>query len=141
MDTTAGHDVTRRRGADASRFWFASKHVLAGLCAFAILFQLLFIQTHVHPASLEQFASVAQGSAVSVELAGPAKHKLPSDGSRGECFICQQMALAGSVILPDLTEPVLLRRETDAVPVLAVVAAVRPLASHSWRSRGPPSRT
>jgi hypothetical protein len=144
MDTTARHGATRKESGFATRLkgtrMMGGRLGVTWLCAVAILFQLLFIQTHVHLSSLEQIASVAHGSAVSLEQAVPAKQKLPSDGSRGECFICQQMALAGSVILPDLIEPVLIRRETDTPPVFAAIAAVRPLASHDWRSRGPPSR-
>lgn len=139
MDTTARHGAARKASGFASRL-IGARFSVAWLCAFAILCQLLLVQTHVHPAPVDHFVSVAQGAAISGEHADAVKHKLPSDGSKTECFICQQMALAGSVILPDLIQPVLIRRETDAQPVFSAVAVVRPLASHDWRSRGPPTR-
>lgn len=134
MDMTARQGVTRKERGPGSR------SALALLCAFAVLFQLLFIQTHVHPlASLEQVAGVSDVVTLATGEA-PAKSKPPADGARTECFICQSMALAGAAILPDVAEPVVIEHAAAAQPAPVAVAMARPPTSHAWRSRGPPDQ-
>ena len=112
--------------------------VLAWLCAFAIAFQCIVVQSHVHLASAQaEAAAIADTSAPAADQS-KSRDQAPNDRSQNGCFICQQMAMAGSAVLPVTPTPVLIERELASQPPPVEFASTHSPVSHIWRSRAPP---
>jgi hypothetical protein len=116
--------------------------VLAWLCTFAIAFQCIVVQSHVHgaaprPAEL-QSASASIDAAPIQAKADPARKQAPSNEKQSGCFICQQMAMAGAAVLPASATPVQIERQLARQPAATEVAVAGGQVSHTWRSRAPP---
>ena len=116
--------------------------VLAWLCTFAIAFQCIVVQSHVHGAAARlaelQLASTSIEAASVHAKADSARKQAPPNEKQSSCFICQQMAMAGAAVLPTSAVPVQIERELVKQPAAIEVAVAGSQVSHIWRSRAPP---
>ena len=128
--------------------------LIAWVAALAIAFQCIVLQSHVHVGAAPAWSQTvsADGGAVAASSAARSiavartqsgdvdtRHG-PSPAGPAGCFICQQMAMAGAAVLPLSPAPVIAQQTAIMVMAMAEVAALRPRASHDWRSRAPPIR-
>ena len=112
------------------------------LCALLLALNCTIIQGHFHPGSQASRANTERAPA-----ADNAARNLPvaasQGGSSGQskfgCILCEQMALAGSAILPGDAAPVHVAAGPDATPITYQAVSVMPVVSHDWRSRAPPA--
>ena len=110
---------------------------LAWLCALAVAFQCIVVSGHIHTrAELAAVAPAPTSVDVSAEAGSAKKHGAPVDSSA--CFICQQLSIAGSAVLPEAPAPVLILQEAMSGPNPADAAFTHAAHSHHWLSRGPP---
>ncbi len=120
---------------------FAASKAARWLAVMAIAFQCIVVQSHIHvPATLGSVPHVvAVGLDANASNRGDkGSGRAPRDDDTANCFICQQMALAGAALLPVSAAPVLVALEQAAPTVAYHVAVLRTVRSHSWRSRAPP---
>src|SRR5262245_36149271 len=121
-------------GLSTGRAASTRRSLIAWFCALAIAFQCVVIQGHFH------LANAGVSAFDQTESSGPApvqKDKAPGGGPSG-CFICQQLAMAGSAVLPDSPAPVVVATSEAATVLPAKIAAIEAAPSHHWRSRAPP---
>jgi len=114
---------------------------IAWLCALAIVFQAVILQSHIHMAPLAadevQTASmIAAAPDAAAAKTTPAHTPVKNDPAN--CYLCQQLKLVGSTVLP--VSPVVVAIERALTTETAAIAteAVTPGVSHNWRSRAPP---
>lgn len=122
-------------GKPDKRAVFARRGLIAWFCALAITFQCVVLQGHFHLAS--SGVPAFEQAAVSGGEAPAQKGKAPAGDPSG-CFICQQMAMAGSAVLPGSPEPVVIATSEASTPAPADIVAVEATPSHHWQSRAPP---
>jgi len=108
--------------------------LIAWFGALAIVFQCVVIQGHFH---LAYAGTPAFDQVESTSPAPVQKDKAPGGDPSG-CFICQQMAMAGSAVLPDSPAPIVVAASETTTLLPAKIAAIAAAPSHHWRSRAPP---
>src|SRR5262249_33182276 len=109
---------------------FARRGFVAWFCALAIAFQCVVLQGHFHLTS-SSLPAFEQASVPGSE-APAQKGKAPAGDPSG-CFICQQMAMAGSAVLPGSPEPVVVATSEASTPAPADIVAVEATPSHHWQ--------
>ena len=111
------------------------------LAVLAVAFQCIVVQSHVHgatgPAWREQ-AAAAQPATNPIASRDQGPSRVPKDDDPANCFICQQMALAGAALLPVSPAPILVAQDIATPTAAYHFAALRSIRSHAWRSRAPP---
>lgn len=103
------------------------------LAILALAFQCFVVQTHVHAVT---YSPAEASSSAQTHWAGATAHAPHEDAA---CLLCEQMALAGTVLMPTTHEIVLVEKYFFAKVTLPFIAAAWRVASHHWRSRAPPS--
>jgi hypothetical protein len=109
--------------------------LLAMLALVAFLLQSMAVQTHVHPAGPH---SLDPGTVVAMALSAsdPLKNLKTNPGA---CRLCQEIAHAGTYIVPAVILPAALLAIKIWQPA-AEDQALQPAAlSFIWQSRGPPN--
>jgi hypothetical protein len=127
----------RIRAAGGKRAGVWRLAVQSWLCALAIAVQCIVVQGHVHSAAQAEALAIADAGAAS-SSDSKSKDQIPGDRGQSSCFICQQMALAGSAVLPVTPVVSVVQRELVAQPAAIDIVVVDASVSHSWRSRAPP---
>src|ERR1700755_649357 len=113
---------------------------LSLLCALAMIVQCVFVMLDTHGAGEQGWAVAGAGTQIAADTrsddSAAKPHQRHDNGLSTNCFLCQQMALAGAVILPETGSlspmPAVVE---DRLPYLADVKRVSAV-SHSWLSRG-----
>jgi len=103
------------------------------LAVLALAFQCFVVQTHVHAGG---FAPVEAAASDGLIHTNSAVAQAPHEDAA--CLLCEQMALAGTVLMPATHEIVLVEKLVFAKLTLPFLVAARTFASHNWRSRAPP---
>ena len=120
--------------------WRAS--AISWLCTLAILFQAVILQSHFHSAAAGQPQGFATSLPVVSSPAGIAgengNRHTPDKNDQASCYLCQQLKLAGSTILPDSPALATVERNTTTEIAKVVIATMHAVVSHTWRSRAPP---
>jgi hypothetical protein len=109
----------------------------------AIAIQCFVVQIHVHPehylvaSESRDIGAVAHVAARRVDslASEPADQK---DGDSSTCIICQQLALAGAVLLPVAPTPRLPQPSLVGDAATERLIVEKRATSHSWQSRAPP---
>lgn len=115
------------------------------LCALSLAIQCTIVQGHFHPGSqaywsrAERMPAVAAAAKAGGDLRVAASQGDHSRQSTFGCLLCEQMALAGSAILPEDTTPVHAVVVPAATQFWHQATWALSVASHDWRSRAPPA--
>ena len=92
----------------------APSKAIRWLAVLAVAFQCIVVQSHVHgatgPAWRNQ-AAAAQPATDAIATRDQVPNRVPKDDDPANCFICQQMALAGAALLPVSPAPILVAQD------------------------------
>jgi hypothetical protein len=128
--------------ATASRWRTA---LVPWLLALSLAIQCTIVQGHFHPGGQASWA-YAEGMPALVKAAkagGDLFVAAPLGDSSGQrapgCLLCEQMALAGSAILPEDAAPIHMAVAPGPDQISYQATSARSVVSHNWRSRAPPA--
>jgi hypothetical protein len=102
------------------------------LLLFALTWQALLVQGHIHPANVQPVAARAAGH-VAISAASSGFPDAPVT-----CPLCQEQALSGSYVPVDPAVIVPPAAYTASYLPSRFPAAIETQSFHSWRSRAPP---
>jgi hypothetical protein len=118
------------------------------LFALALVFQVTLLQAHIHtpvqsgPTSTGDIKFAALDAAPAIgktDASNPTGGRhAPSKTDTANCFYCQQLKLAGSMILPVSPAPVPVAQGPSHITAASIIALAPISVSHAWRSRAPP---
>jgi hypothetical protein len=110
-----------------------NRRLLALAALLAFFLQSLAVQTHIHPTSSTSTKLVVTVADVST----PGPLTAPDIG-QGSCRLCQEMAHAGSYIVPVATPFLAILVLAHELFRLEPVEHSRQARAFAWQSRGPP---
>jgi hypothetical protein len=112
----------------------------------SLAIQCTIVQGHFHPGAQAAWGNAAKLPAVAVagakaggDLSITASPGDASGRTRVGCLLCEQLALAGSTILPEDTAPVHVAMGKGAAQISHPSNSALLAVSHDWRSRAPPT--
>jgi hypothetical protein len=132
MDISPPLRLSARRGRPGSQPFNRRLLALAALLAFFL--QSLAVQTHVHPAAPTLKLGVT--AAVNTPSPGPLTGQ---DFGPGSCRLCQEMAHAGTYIVPIAILPLVVLGLVQEPFRPELATRLRPAPAFAWHSRGPPT--
>jgi hypothetical protein len=145
----SGKASTNNRMRHRGKHWPAAvagwpRTILSCLFALAIILQGAVLQSHIHGAlsvSNREQADVSNMDISATEKAALKANGNPSTPAKGDpvnCFLCQQLKLAGATVLPASPVLVTVEQYASVEHVSPDTSSITSAVSHAWQSRAPP---
>lgn len=115
------------------------RSLAAPLAILAILIQCVVVQGHIDIPASRLSAAVVATSAPAAPAAAVDEQQKPGN-LLGGCLICQQVALAGGIVLGVSATLPLAQAGAFRMVAIQWATILRHPRSHAWQSRAPPPR-